>query len=88
MKFFNDPKEFTHWARFYGIPCYLHMDTVTLAGRNVIFDWMLLGATLFHNYVVEFGAQTAAYILDREYEPGFPIYVMGALWPEYEDIVS
>jgi hypothetical protein len=78
MRFFNPIEEFTHYARFYRVPCYLRFDEngePTIAGTNIVFDWLLLFMTYFHNYVVEFGAQALAYILDHDYEPGFPIMV-------------
>lgn len=78
MKFFTPIDDFTHYARFYGVPCYLRFEEdgfPVIAGRNVIFDHLLTAATWFHNEIVERGAQAFAWLLDRDYEPGFPIMV-------------
>lgn len=69
--------DFTHWARFYGVPCYFNEHTGELAGRNRLFDRLLIAATWFHNTFIEFGAQVLAALTGAEYEPGFPIYVWG-----------
>lgn len=44
MRFFTDPSEYTHRARFYGMPCYFRsdgFDGARLAGTNCIFDWII-----------------------------------------------
>lgn len=36
-----DKSRFTHYAKFYGIPCYFNESNDELAGRNKIFDLAL-----------------------------------------------
>ncbi|HEY8562803.1 MAG TPA: hypothetical protein VIL74_20665 [Pyrinomonadaceae bacterium] len=60
------------------MPCYLRFEDdgePVIAGTNLFFEWMLTFMTWFHNTIVERGAQFFAFILQREYEPGFPIMV-------------
>lgn len=64
--------EFTHYAWFYLIPCYIDLrdeDCPTLAGRNVLFDMLIPAATFFHNYFVQ------PFLT----EPKFPIIVLGEI---------
>lgn len=78
MTLFENPKNFSYYARFYGVPCYANLNDevgLELVGRNILFDWMLTAMTFFHNQVVERGAQLFAAILDQDYEPGFPVWV-------------
>lgn len=37
-------REYTHYAKFYGIPCYFNDDTSELVGRNKLFELLLDGA--------------------------------------------
>ena len=69
-------KDWTHKARFYWIPCYWNDNTYELAGRNVVWDYLLLFATWFHNFFIERFAQLGAAITGQDYEPGFPIYIL------------
>lgn len=78
MKFFTPIEKFTHFGRFYGVPLYLNLEDEqcpTIAGRNIIFDYLFVLMTFFHNAVVERGAQFFAAITGQDYEPGFPIMV-------------
>lgn len=34
-------QDYTHYAKFYGIPCYFNNDTNALDGRNIFFGWLL-----------------------------------------------
>lgn len=85
MAFFTPIKEFTHFARFYGVPCYLRFEEdgfPVIAGTNAVFGLLLIVATFFHNQIVERGAQFFAAITGKDYEPGFPIMVWDMV---YED---
>ena len=78
MKFFTETEDFTHHARFYGIPLYLKCDEEgipVVAGTNVIFDYLLLFVTWFHNTFVERFAQAWAFLLHADYEPHFSFEV-------------
>lgn len=55
---------FTHYASFYGIPCYWNENTQELAGQNCVLDCLVLAMTTLHNYVI-------APFNDE----GFPIYI-------------
>jgi hypothetical protein len=49
-------KDFTHYASFYGIPCYINTtddDCPTLAGRNRLYDALLPVVTFIHNYFIQ-----------------------------------
>jgi hypothetical protein len=88
MSFRENPKDFTHYARFYGVLCYARINDdegLVLAGRNKIWDRLLLVATWFHNAVVERFAQLFAALFNRDYEPGFPIYVQEMEWTTSEN---
>lgn len=37
-------KKYTHYAKFYGIPCYFNADTDELDGRNWFYEKLLLVA--------------------------------------------
>lgn len=41
---------FTHYASFYGIPCYWNSETEELCGQNYLYDNLLLGIS----YVIQF----------------------------------
>lgn len=83
MGFFASTETYTHYGSFYGIPVYLGSLTdeigLKMEGTNWIFDRLVPIAAIFHNYVVEFTAQLFAAMLNRPYEPGFPITVKGEL---------
>lgn len=87
MPFFTDISGYTHYARFYGVPCYMNLATGELAGRNIICEWLLVAATIFHNKVIERLAQLGALLLDQPYEPGFPISIkpINGELDEYDD---
>ena len=34
-------REYTHYAKFYGIPCYFNEYTSELKGRNKVYAWLL-----------------------------------------------
>jgi len=34
-------QDYTHYAKFYGIPCYYNVDTFTLDGRNILYEFFL-----------------------------------------------
>jgi len=34
-------REYTHYAKFYGVPCYFNEHTSELAGRNRFYEWLL-----------------------------------------------
>lgn len=73
-----DANNFTHYARFYGVPCYANINDevgLELVGRNLVFDWALRVMTVLHNEVVERGAQFFAAVFGQDYEPGFPVWV-------------
>ena len=76
MRFFYSIEDFTHFARFYGVPCYFNVETGELAGTNIVFDYLLLIATVFHNHLIERAAQFIAAISNSDYEPGFPIKIL------------
>ncbi len=82
MKFFTPIENFTHCAGFYGVPCYLNTETMELAGRNYIFEILLMLATSFHNEVVERSAQLFASVTGRDYEPGFPLMIWEIVYEE------
>lgn len=42
MTFFTPTSPFTHYARFVGIPCYFNVNDDSIAGTNIIFDWLVL----------------------------------------------
>lgn len=74
MNFFNPKSDFTHYGRFYFIPLYVRFDDddmPTIAGTNLIFDYLLMFATWFHNFFIERLAQFFAAITDQDYESGF-----------------
>ena len=47
-----DKRNFTHYASYYGVPCYYNIDTGMLAGRNMIFDRLIPVITQMHNYLI------------------------------------
>jgi hypothetical protein len=64
--------DFTHYASFYGIPCYVNLEDEScpmLAGRNEGFDLLLPIATFIHQYFVQ----------PFFTEPMFPIKVKDAI---------
>lgn len=81
MAFFANKADFTHTGRFYGVPLYLNLnDSVpVVAGTNIIFDWLFSIMVLFHNTIIEFGAQLFAFLLDYPYEAGFPFIITGEI---------
>lgn len=81
MEFFTDRTRFTHTGSFYGVPIYLNLsdDIPVISGTNILFDWLFSLMVLFHNYVIEFGAQTFAALLDQDYEAGFPVTITGTI---------
>ena len=81
MKFFTSTAPFSHTGRFYGVPIYLNLDerVPVISGQNIVYDWLFMFMTSFHNTVVEFGAQFFAYLLNQKYEPGFPIWITGEI---------
>lgn len=44
--------KFTHYASFYGIPCYFNVTTKDMAGRNGFFDFLIPIAAWIHNYFI------------------------------------
>ena len=80
--FYTDASQFTHTARFYGIPVYLNLedaDMPTVAGTNIIFDKLLDIAMFVHNTAIEFVIQLFAYLFNYPYEAGFPFRITGKL---------
>lgn len=50
-----EPMSEAHYATFYGIPCWfadIPPDGCTMAGRNQLYDRLLLVFTHLHNYLV------------------------------------
>ena len=43
---------FTHYAVFYGIPCYWNEETQELAGRNWFFDILIVLLSSLHNVLI------------------------------------
>lgn len=80
MGFFTDPTEFTHHARFYGVPCYFKSDGIdgcTMAGTNVVFDWLICH---FCPHLHALCEATLKLIEGPDYEPrGFRIELRGRL---------
>ena len=77
--FFTPTAGFTHHASFWGIPCYYKDDPpdgCTLAGTNVIYDWIIL-------HVVPWCFMVTEYIraaTDPDFEPSdWPILVKGPI---------
>lgn len=66
---------FTHYARFYGVPCYCNVETQEVAGRTWLSEHFLQLATVFHNEIVERATQFLAFKFYIDYEPGFPLRV-------------
>lgn len=81
MGFFANRADFTHTGRFYGVPLYLNLtnDIPVVSGTNIIFDWLFSVMVFFHNTVIEFGAQTLAFLFNYPYEAGFPFIITGEI---------
>lgn len=81
MAFFISKKPFTHEGSFYGIPLYFNLDDEMpmITGTNIFFNDLFRVATLFHNYVVELGAQIFSALIGSEYQPGFPFWIKGEI---------
>lgn len=79
MSFVTPKSEFTHYARFYLIPIYMNPETNAVAGRNLVFDYLLLAAVWFHNQVTERFAQTMAAFFGCEYECGLHFVITGEI---------
>lgn len=77
MEFFTDKNKFTHEGKFYAVPIYLDLskDIPTIAGRNIIFDWLFTFMIFIHRNIVELGFQFWAMATDQEYEAGFPFWI-------------
>ena len=66
------PEEYTHLARFYGIPCYWDERSSTLEGRNPVWHWILERALGFHCFMwTLFGTL----LLMLGAEPSFPVEI-------------
>lgn len=63
-----DKAQFTHYAPFYGIPCYWNDDRSELAGRNRFFDLLIPVMTWLHNFLIA-----------PFYDDGFPIRLEGEI---------
>lgn len=63
-----DKKDFTHYATFYGVPCYWNDETGMLAGRNIVCDWALRFMTVMHNYLIAPFSDAGFPIQLREFE--------------------
>lgn len=86
MKFKTPKEKFTHYGRFYGVPIYLNLDDeFVVAGRNIIFEYLLLFMTWVHNTFIEFGAQCIAALSNQPYEPGFPVWIVGEIEAKSEE---
>lgn len=59
-------QDYTHYAKFYGIPCYFNDDNGELTGRNKIYDWLLWKA-----FWIEYNFPSNPY--------GFPIEIVGVI---------
>lgn len=81
MAFYTDKTPFTHVGRFYFVPIYINIDDEAplVAGTNLIYDKLFRIMAIFHNTVVEFSAQTMAWLLGYQYEAGFPFHITGKL---------
>lgn len=47
-----DKSRFTHYASYYGIPCYYNLESGMLVGRNILFDKLIPVATNMHNHLI------------------------------------
>lgn len=75
--FTTDKSQFTHYASFYGVPCYWNDDTSTLAGRNAVLDNLIPFAVWLHN-VYELVALPFFAVIGFESQ-GFPIKIHGEI---------
>lgn len=83
MSFFTPKEPFTHRARFYGIPCYVDIGgdgNFTVAGTNIVFDWMVLHVCPWIHFVRE---HVCAWRDGADFEPmGFPFEIREQLHAE------
>lgn len=63
-------KNYTHYAKFYGIPCYFNKNNDALDGRNWFYDKLLIVAVWIES---EFPSN----------DDGFPIEITGEI--DYKD---
>ena len=77
MRFFTDRSEYTHDARFYGIPMYARFEgqELVLTGTNIVFEWLIVLMSWVHNTFIESGAQMLAAFSGADYVPHFPIRI-------------
>lgn len=59
-------EQYTHYAKFYGIPCYFNEHTDELDGRNLIYDKLLIIA-IFIELIIPSNPN------------GFPIQITGKI---------
>jgi len=65
-----DKSNFTHYASFYGIPCYWNDANGALYGRNLLFDYLVfLFAYLHYYFIAPFD------------DSGFPIRIIKEIEP-------
>ena len=64
-------QDFTHYAYFYGVPCYWNANTNTLRGRNRFFNLFVMPLVYFHQ-TLEILALPFFQMIGFE-SPGFPI---------------
>lgn len=82
MRFYTPREQFTHTARFYGIPVYLNLEDAecpVVSGQNIIYDRLFNIASYIHNTFIKFFAQLFAYIFNYEYEAGIAFWVTGEI---------
>ena len=69
-----DKSDFTHYASFYGVPCYWNERTSALSGRNIAFDYLLIAATHIHNFMA-----LCTSVIPGYENPGFPLKLKGEI---------
>jgi len=81
--FLDPPKEFTHLARFYGVPCYYRADGAgaELCGTNKLFDFLIIWVCPHIHEIVSF----LYYVLYGEPLFGFPIKIIAEIPPEIKE---
>ena len=67
----------THEGSLYGVKLWMDMtqDPPLTAGQNWFYEKALPIVVWMHNWFVEPPTQMFAYWFDRDYEPGFPIWL-------------
>jgi hypothetical protein len=69
-------KKFTHYGRFYGVPCFINPgENTEVQGKNKFCDWMILHVCPRLHTITDFLHQ----LWHRKPMPGFPIEILGEL---------